>query len=215
MKAFVLLHQQSSAKHEDVFASSPPAHMSLAWRPTSFSLSLPKSPYGDASKTPGNAPVDIKQLSLNIFHHFVTRSNNLYAVAIAERIRFVDISLEKKDGVGPEARTTCEINVTEGALSASLAWFRWIKLFGFLLDMCNTYGVMHGGCAAFLVDPLVLLHASSSRFYWVWLSCSVSAILLLGLHLGLDGCGLSQSLNIIYHQPAKLLNSRPVYSVIC
>jgi acyl-coenzyme A thioesterase 13 len=129
--------------------------------PTSLLLSLEKSPYGDASKIPGNAPVDMKQLNLNLFHHFVTRSNTSYGAAVGERLRFVDMSLEKKEGTGWEATTTLEINVVEGALLSAIVSMNKTVL----LDMCNIYGVMHGGCAAFLIDPLVLLHAPPSRFY--------------------------------------------------
>jgi len=54
-------------------------------------------------------------------------------------------------------------------------------------DMCNVFGSLHGGCAAYLIDP-----------------CSVSALVLLGIASGGNGTGVSQSMNIIWHQPAKV-----------
>ncbi|KAK0190366.1 hypothetical protein F5146DRAFT_1043953, partial [Armillaria mellea] len=53
-------------------------------------------------------------------------------------------------------------------------------------DMCNVYGTLHGGCAAYLIDP-----------------CSVSALVALGVATGTDGTGVSQSMNLIWHRPAK------------
>ncbi|THU91053.1 hypothetical protein K435DRAFT_674919 [Dendrothele bispora CBS 962.96] len=54
-------------------------------------------------------------------------------------------------------------------------------------DMCNIYGTLHGACATYIVDP-----------------CSVSALVVLGAALGVDGTGVSQSMNLIWHQPAKI-----------
>ncbi|THU78813.1 hypothetical protein K435DRAFT_597747, partial [Dendrothele bispora CBS 962.96] len=46
-------------------------------------------------------------------------------------------------------------------------------------DMCNTYGTLHGACTTYIVDP-----------------CSVSALVVLGVALGVDGTGVSQSMNL-------------------
>ncbi|KAF8885762.1 hypothetical protein BD779DRAFT_1532320 [Infundibulicybe gibba] len=53
-------------------------------------------------------------------------------------------------------------------------------------DMCDAFGVLHPACAAYIVDP-----------------CSVSSLVLLGRFLGLDGTGVSQSMNLLWHHPAK------------
>ncbi|KAK7453558.1 hypothetical protein VKT23_001443 [Stygiomarasmius scandens] len=54
-------------------------------------------------------------------------------------------------------------------------------------DMCNIFGTLHGACATYIVDP-----------------CSVSALVVLGAAMGVDGTGVSQSMNLIWHQPAKM-----------
>ncbi|KAG7447740.1 uncharacterized protein BT62DRAFT_790387 [Guyanagaster necrorhizus] len=54
-------------------------------------------------------------------------------------------------------------------------------------DMCNVFGTLHGACAAYIVDP-----------------CSVSSLVVLGAAIGADETGVSQSLNVIWHQPAKM-----------
>ncbi|KAK0243384.1 hypothetical protein EDD85DRAFT_926253 [Armillaria nabsnona] len=59
--------------------------------------------------------------------------------------------------------------------------------YGAEVDMCNVFGTLHGACAAYIVDP-----------------CSVSSLVVLGAAIGADGTGVSQSLNVIWHQPAKM-----------
>ncbi|KAF9035396.1 hypothetical protein BDZ89DRAFT_922989, partial [Hymenopellis radicata] len=45
-------------------------------------------------------------------------------------------------------------------------------------------GTLHGGCAAYLIDP-----------------CSVSSLVSSGFVTGRDGSGVSQSMNLIWHRP--------------
>jgi len=54
-------------------------------------------------------------------------------------------------------------------------------------DLCNIFGTLHGACAAYIVDH-----------------CSVSSLVLLGASLGLDGGGVSQSMNLIWHKPVQM-----------
>ncbi|RDB19869.1 hypothetical protein Hypma_013013 [Hypsizygus marmoreus] len=54
-------------------------------------------------------------------------------------------------------------------------------------DMCNIFGTLHGACAAYMIDP-----------------CSVSSLVVLGLAMGVDGTGVSQAMNLIWHQPARV-----------
>lgn len=72
--------------------------------------------------------------------------------------------------------------------------------------MCNVYGVLHGGCAAFLVDMSVHLCPLLSCMYVEYHSirCSSTAIFQCGIRLGFDASGMSQTMSIIYHQPAPM-----------
>ncbi|KAJ8087225.1 hypothetical protein PM082_006055 [Marasmius tenuissimus] len=54
-------------------------------------------------------------------------------------------------------------------------------------DMCNSFGTLHGACATYFVGP-----------------CTMSAMGMLGAALGIDGTGVSQSVNINWHQPAAV-----------
>ncbi|KAG6867674.1 hypothetical protein C0993_012539 [Termitomyces sp. T159_Od127] len=59
-------------------------------------------------------------------------------------------------------------------------------------EMCNVFGTLHGACAAYMVDP-----------------CSVSSLVVLGNATGIDGTGVSQSMNLIWHQPARVYVAPP------
>ncbi|KAF9562448.1 hypothetical protein CPC08DRAFT_634063 [Agrocybe pediades] len=54
-------------------------------------------------------------------------------------------------------------------------------------DMCNAFSTLHGACATYIIDL-----------------CSASSLVVLGVVLGFDGTGVSQSMNIIWHQPVRL-----------
>lgn len=66
-------------------------------------------------------------------------------------------------------------------------------------DMCNVHGTLHGACAAYIVDP-----------------CSVASLVGLGLAVGVDGTGVSQSMDLTWHEPAPLGTTlRIVSSSVC
>ncbi|KAJ7935929.1 HotDog domain-containing protein [Mycena leptocephala] len=79
-----------------------------------------------------------------------------------------------------------ELNVWDNASTAT-AEGEVVFEFEVTRDMCNLYGLLHGGCAAFILEP-----------------STVSATVLLGRAKGFDGTGLSQSVNIHWHSPAPL-----------
>ncbi|TFK46949.1 hypothetical protein OE88DRAFT_841592 [Heliocybe sulcata] len=54
-------------------------------------------------------------------------------------------------------------------------------------DMTNPYGTLHGACAAYLVDL-----------------CTSVPLVALGIATGIDGSGMSQSMDIIYHSAAPV-----------
>jgi acyl-coenzyme A thioesterase 13 len=71
--------------------------------------------------------------------------------------------------------------------------------------MCNAYGTLHGGCAAYLVDTYVqigrLIDSESENRRYLPIRCSFSALAILGLLLGIDGTGFTQSMDIIWLCP--------------
>ncbi|EPQ58890.1 hypothetical protein GLOTRDRAFT_125213 [Gloeophyllum trabeum ATCC 11539] len=54
-------------------------------------------------------------------------------------------------------------------------------------DMSNPYGTLHGACAAYLVDL-----------------CTSMPLIALGIAIGIDGSGMSQAMDIVYHSAAPV-----------
>ncbi|KAF9445328.1 hypothetical protein P691DRAFT_805776 [Macrolepiota fuliginosa MF-IS2] len=126
---------------------------------------------GSRHQIKGNASEKVKDLASTIFSHFIDAKGCSYNSNIGRKLKFSEInvlgSLDLKTvGVGNDlsVETVFEVVVDQ--------------------DMCNLYGTLHGGCAAYLVDP-----------------CSSASLVALGLLLGTDGTGVSQSMNLIWHHP--------------
>ncbi|KII91529.1 hypothetical protein PLICRDRAFT_51669 [Plicaturopsis crispa FD-325 SS-3] len=117
-----------------------------AARPSSSSsswvdpLSLPH--HGDVLDIAGNASDYVKQLTNNTFFAYAVGSADCFAYNIGKDVRFVEVSVDEKDGRRMEATTVAEVVVSS--------------------KMLNGAGMMHGGCIAYLIDncaatPLVVL----------------------------------------------------------
>ncbi|KAF9014375.1 hypothetical protein BDZ89DRAFT_1094738 [Hymenopellis radicata] len=107
----------------------------------------------------GNVSEDVKKKCRQVLTYFIGPSTS-YGHTIGRNLRLTEINVLG----GEEGETVCEMEVSE--------------------DMCNVYGTLHGGCAAYLIDP-----------------CSVSSLVSLGFVTGRDGSGVSQSMNVIWHRP--------------
>ncbi|KAF8830943.1 hypothetical protein F5051DRAFT_409095 [Lentinula edodes] len=128
----------------------------------------------------GNLPLVMKEENERFFRHFVGTPQTSFGADIGKNIRltsanvFLPNELEGKTGSeaekakkSAETVTICEIDVTK--------------------DMCNIYGTLHGGCAAYIIDL-----------------CSSTSIVCYGLYTGTDGTGVSSSMNIHWHKPITL-----------
>ncbi|KAK6978089.1 4HBT domain-containing protein [Favolaschia claudopus] len=136
-------------------------------------LSLPPAPHIDATLIEGNLSSFEKQLNANALTYFMTgsgvsRIKTPFSAAIGRRVRIVEINVFEDDFGGVEGEVRYEVRVEE--------------------DMCNVYGTLHGGCAAYILDP-----------------CTMGAIFLLRnlKNLNMLG-GISQNMNINWHHPAPL-----------
>ncbi|KAG5731349.1 hypothetical protein E4T56_gene14535, partial [Termitomyces sp. T112] len=94
---------------------------------------------------------------------------------VGQRLKLVEVNVWQRDSQAATGQTIFEIDVTK--------------------DMCNIFGTLHGGCAAYMIDP-----------------CSVSSLVVLGNAIGIDGTGVSQSMNLIWHQPARIGASLKIIS---
>ncbi|KAF5371137.1 hypothetical protein D9758_004299 [Tetrapyrgos nigripes] len=162
---------------------------SLSGLPDVNSSSMAKRIYGNVSD-------EEKRLCARILAHFIGTPNTSYGADIGEKIKLTRIdvyprapnvpethdpsyvTMDKSDSslqgtvtsrsqasLDLEARTVCEITVTK--------------------EMCNIHGVLHGGCAMYMMDP-----------------CSVCALVALGVAIGTDGSGVSQTMFTQWHRPA-------------
>ncbi|KAF5368184.1 hypothetical protein D9757_011301 [Collybiopsis confluens] len=128
----------------------------------------------------GNLSTEMKDQNERFFRHFVGTPQTSFGADIGKHLNLVqcdvflpggEASLEgkseeekKKIKANAESQTVLEIEVNK--------------------DMCNIYGTLHGGCAAYLVDL-----------------CSSTAIVCYGLYNGTDGTGVSTSMNLQWHRP--------------
>ncbi|KAJ7086253.1 HotDog domain-containing protein [Mycena epipterygia] len=138
----------------------------------SFQRSLPKAPHADVKQIRGNISDAEKQVNANVLAYFTTGSGlspaSPFCSDIGGRLRIVELNVWDNEATGTaESQVVLEIEVTE--------------------SMSNVYGTMHGGCAAYMLDP-----------------ATVAATVLLGLAKGFDGTGVSQAMNVHWHHPAPL-----------
>ncbi|XP_006456934.1 hypothetical protein AGABI2DRAFT_212153, partial [Agaricus bisporus var. bisporus H97] len=130
----------------------------------------------------GNAPKKIKSLAAAVFWHFVDAKGSSYGVETGRKLRFTEINISgDHQSFSTEARDTQLIENHKGRDDLTVE-----TVFEVVVDrdMCNIHGTLHGSCAAYFVDP-----------------CSSSSLVTLGLLLGIDGTGVSQSMNLIWHRP--------------
>ncbi|KAF7360039.1 4HBT domain-containing protein [Mycena venus] len=144
--------------------------MSASWQ--SWQRSLPDAPDVDVKQIRGNISDAEKQLNANVFHYFCTGSGitkfPAYGSEISRRLKIVELNVwDHPTTQTAEGEMVFEIEITQ--------------------SMCNVYGTMHGGCAAFLLDPT-----------------TVASVVLVGRAKGFDGTGVSTSMNVHWHHPAPL-----------
>ncbi|THH07925.1 hypothetical protein EW146_g9163 [Bondarzewia mesenterica] len=131
---------------------------------------LPKSTHIDPTQIEGNVSLEQKQAQANIFSFFIDGAGSSpsgYGVTLGKRVKYVSMNINEVDGRGLQAEGICEVAVTK--------------------DMVNVFNVLHGACAAYLIDL-----------------CSSAPLVSLGIYQGNDTSGVSQSMNIIYHSSPKL-----------
>jgi len=126
----------------------------------------------------GNLPMALKFENERFFRHFVGTPQTSFGAEIGKRIRIVQADVFLPE-IGLEGKTEEESeNVRRGAESQTMCEIEVTR------DMCNVFGTLHGGCAAFLIDL-----------------CSSTSIVCYGLYTGTDGTGVSSSMNIQWHRP--------------
>ncbi|KAF8338490.1 hypothetical protein F5887DRAFT_1160867 [Amanita rubescens] len=133
---------------------------------------LPEVYTFDPATVQGNVSDDLKRLAAKIYAHFVGKDKEIaFAPLVADRTRY----------------TTINVYGVEDGKVVGKAWAESVHEVVVTKDMCNSFGTLHGACAALLLE-----------------GCTSSAIVILGLALGIDATGVSQAMNYVFHHPAKL-----------
>ena len=71
--------------------------------------------------------------------------------------------------------------------------------------MLNGAGMLHGGCLAYIVDKYVQLITLLERTNNLSpTSCCSTPLVVLGLIQNVNGVGVTQSMNVLFHAPAPL-----------
>ncbi|KAF8914393.1 hypothetical protein CPB84DRAFT_86798 [Gymnopilus junonius] len=130
----------------------------------------------DISKIRGNISDEAKRYCLRIFDFHVSTPGNSYGADVGGCLRLVEINVQPGRENTTFAETVFEVTIRK--------------------DMCNIFRILHGACAAYIVDL-----------------CSVSALVALGTALGFDATGVSQSMNLIWHHPIRLEENVKVISM--
>ncbi|KAG6820029.1 hypothetical protein H0H93_006264 [Arthromyces matolae] len=140
--------------------------------------SLPN--YGDVKHIRGNAPDYVKQLNSNTFYSYGVGDEDCFGHKVGKGVRFVDVNIDRRqERQGRmEATTVAEVVVTKRGFPID----RLPRL-----DMLNGAGMLHGGCVAYLID-----------------NCCSTPLVVLGLLQNVNGVGVTQAMNILFHSPASI-----------
>lgn len=101
----------------------------------------------------GNVTDEMKVLSAKTLAEFIGTKATSYGAEIGKNLRLAEINVWDREDSTKEAQTVCEIEVTSG-----WSWILHACAIGgtskmLATDMCNIFGTLHGGCAAYLIDP--------------------------------------------------------------
>ncbi|KAF8626725.1 hypothetical protein AX17_006491 [Amanita inopinata Kibby_2008] len=136
---------------------------------------IPEVPSFDPTTVRGNVTDEEKRIAAKVFAHFGgTGKKTAFVPWIADKIRYT--------GMNVYGREEFQNHGKLGRVRAEA-----IHEVVVTEDMCNSFGVLHGACASLFLDM-----------------CTISPIVILGLALGIDTTGVTQAMNTIYHQPARL-----------
>ncbi|KAJ3783625.1 hypothetical protein GGU10DRAFT_360353 [Lentinula aff. detonsa] len=145
---------------------------------SSFSSSITSASSAalDVSSIRGNISDQAKRRVMDMLAYYTGAKEESFGVEIARRLQMRSMNVWAASPGNMTARMSRRATEAQTVFDITVT-----------KDMCNPYGTLHGACACYIVDP-----------------CSMSAIVVLGAALGVDATGVSQSMNLIWHRPAKI-----------
>ncbi|PPQ68620.1 hypothetical protein CVT25_005530 [Psilocybe cyanescens] len=120
----------------------------------------------DVSHMRGNASTETKRFCLAILHFFVGTKSTSFGADIGQNLNWVEMNIHEENHY-TYAETIFNITIEK--------------------EMCNVRQILHGACAAYMVDL-----------------CTVASLVTLGTAQGFDGTGVSQSMNLVWHRAIRL-----------
>ncbi|KAJ4478964.1 hypothetical protein J3R30DRAFT_2696320 [Lentinula aciculospora] len=130
----------------------------------------------DVSSIRGNVSDQAKRHVMDLLAYYTGVKEESFGVEIAQRLQMRSMNVWAASPGNASGRIPRRASEAQTVFEITVS-----------KDMCNPYGTLHGACACYIVDP-----------------CSMSAIVVLGAALGVDATGVSQSMNLIWHRPAKI-----------
>jgi len=168
-----------------------------------FLRSLARAPDVNVSQIKGNITDKQKQLLVNTFFYFIDSREKSYGADIGQRLKILEMNVWEREGSAPYGEVILEIEVKKGE--------RLLLALRLLLNFCYYFKI----CATYLEKCTVHVHRTwpnrtcctsvpNNSWCQSLFSCTISSLVVLGIATGVDGAGLSQSMNLIWHQPAHL-----------
>ncbi|KAH7887419.1 hypothetical protein F5I97DRAFT_826612 [Phlebopus sp. FC_14] len=168
-------------------------------RISSVTMDMDTRDWTDISLIGGNTSTQLKQSLIDLVSQEAkeARAKGIrgYEPEIASRLVWKEVSILQKaeEPERLEGRVVFETTVQDGKSSSSIFWsprtsLRDLTRFYVALDMLNTGGILHGACSAMFIG-----------------SCTGLPLALLSLATtGKAELGVSLSINVVYHAPARL-----------
>ena len=167
----------------------------------SKSTLTPNYKNSDVSSIKGNISDDLKRLGQAAWDFFVSTEDKSYGANIGKRLKFVEMNIWGEGGLS-YAETVCFITIEKGIFLSTL------KFLILLLKFAQIYAIFlehsMGLVQHILWISMNLFMNLEHSLLICTRSCSVSSLVLLGASLGLDGGGVSQSMNLIWHKPVQM-----------
>lgn len=148
----------------------------------------------------GSASLEQRQLCANAFEHFMLQEGT-HGCEVARRMRWIESNVRREErGGGILAELIAEIDVERGAVSVRDG------LLGCFPSSRHDQRARHARRAVRHSHPRHVRHAPCRNMYLIkrTVSWSINAICQLGIALNIDTTGVSQTLDVVFHQPAFL-----------
>ena len=109
----------------------------------------------------GNLSEKAKRHCLGVFNFYVSTPGNSFGADLGGRLKLVEASVYAGRANTSISETVFEVEITRGITPSALTMNkRGHCSVSCFLDMCNIFKILHGACAAYIVDLLVFKTSS-------------------------------------------------------